>query len=77
MSKKEKQDLLELMNIWTTVSERVGIRWSVCAGTYMGLRRNNKQIPWDDDFDVTIVKEDLPKFQNIDKILAKYNVGIV
>lgn len=77
MSKKEKQYLLELVNIWTTVSERVGIRWSVCAGTYMGLRRNNKQIPWDDDFDVTIVKEDLPKFQNIDKILAKYNVGIV
>jgi len=76
MSSSEEDILNQLINIWNNISEELGIRWSVCAGSYIGQIRNEGRIPWDDDFDVTIMKEDLYKFKNIDKILLKYNVSI-
>lgn len=76
MSKEEEDILNQLIEIWNKVSEDLGIRWSVCAGSYIGLKRDKKRISWDDDFDVTILKEDLPKFKNIESILSKYNVSI-
>ena len=76
MSEKEENILYQLITIWKKVSKELGIRWSVCAGTYIGVFRHQGRIPWDDDFDLTIMKEDLPKLNNIDKILSKYNVSI-
>ena len=75
MSSSEEDILNELIDIWMKVSNQVGIRWSICAGTYIGLIRNKGRIPWDDDFDITIMKEDLPKLKNIDQLLSKYNVS--
>lgn len=76
MSCNEDEILNQLINIWSKVSKELGIRWSVCAGTYIGAIRHQGRIPWDDDFDLTIMKEDLPKFNNIDSILSKYNVSV-
>lgn len=77
MSDNEDEILEQLINIWFKVSEELGIRWSICAGSYIGAIRHEERIPWDDDFDLTIMKEDLHKFDNIGKILSKYNVSIV
>ena len=77
MSSHEDDILNQLIDIWMKVSNQVGIRWSICAGTYIGLIRNKGRIPWDDDFDVTIMKEDLPKLKNIDQLFSKYNVSFV
>lgn len=76
MSLNEEDILNQLINIWFKVSKELNIRWSVCAGTYIGLIRDKGRIPWDDDFDITIMKKDLPKFKNIDKILSKYNISL-
>ena len=75
MSSNEDEILNQLIGIWMKVSEQLNIRWSVCAGSYIGLIRHKGRIPWDDDFDITVMKEDLPKFKNIEQILAKYNVS--
>jgi len=77
MSSSEEDILNKLIDVWIKVSNKAGIRWSVCAGTYIGLIRHKERIPWDDDFDVTIMKEDLPKLKNIDQLLSKYNVSLV
>merc|ERR1711871_808309 len=76
MSKKEENILYQLINIWNKVSNEMNIKWSVCAGTYIGLIRDGGRIAWDDDFDLTIMEKDLYKMKNIDKILSKYNVSI-
>ncbi len=76
MSKKEEDILYQLIDIWTKVSNRLDIKWSVNAGTYIGLMRHGDRIPWDDDFDIIIMKEDLHKMKKIDKILSKYNISV-
>lgn len=76
MSKKEENILFELINIWNKVSSELDIKWSVCAGSYMGVVRNGGRIPWDDDFDLVIMKKDLHKMLNIEKKLEKYNVSL-
>jgi phosphorylcholine metabolism protein LicD len=76
MSKEEEDILYQLINIWNKVSNDLDIKWSICAGSYIGFKRNGGRIPWDDDFDLTIMKKDLYKMTNIDKMLSKYNVSI-
>ena len=76
MSSEEEDILNELINIWDKVSKKLDIRWSVCAGSYIGLMRNKGRIPWDDDFDITIMEEDLHKLKGIRKVLSKYNVSV-
>ena len=74
MSEEEEDILDQLINVWSEVSEQLDIKWSVCAGSYVGLKRNGGRIPWDDDFDITIMKKDLSKFKNINEIFSKHNV---
>jgi len=76
MSKNEEKHLFELIDVWTIVSEKEEIRWSVCAGSYIGLKRDGGRILWDDDFDITIMKEDLNKLKNVKDKLNEYNVSI-
>tara|TARA_Y100000991_G_C21948253_1_gene338479 strand:- start:709 stop:1401 length:693 start_codon:yes stop_codon:yes gene_type:complete len=76
MSKKEEDILYQLIDIWNKVSGELDIKWSVCAGSYIGLIRDGGRVPWDDDFDLVIMKKDLYKMSNIDKKLSKYNVSV-
>ena len=76
MSKKEEDILEQLIDIWNKVSNQLDIKWSVCAGSYIGMIRDGGRIPWDDDFDTVIMKKDVEKIKHIDKILSKYNVSI-
>lgn len=77
MDKKEDLILEQLIKIWIKIAKELDIRWSVCGGSYIGAIRHKGRIPWDDDFDVTIMKEDVSKIiNNIDRIMLKYKVTI-
>tara|TARA_B100000424_G_scaffold262180_1_gene247944 strand:+ start:1080 stop:1826 length:747 start_codon:yes stop_codon:yes gene_type:complete len=76
MSTEEEEILYQLIDIWNKVSEELDIKWSVCAGTYIGLKRNGGRIKWDDDFDITIMKKDLDKIPDIKKKMSEYNVSV-
>jgi len=75
MSEEEDKILEDLINIWTKIAEELDITWSVCAGSYIGTLRHQGRIPWDDDFDITVMKKDWEKIDKMDKkILDKYNL---
>lgn len=79
LTKSQKEKYYELINRWNLLSNKLNINWIVCGGSYIGAIRHNDFIPWDDDFDITIMKKDkfkLEKLFNNNTILSKYGLSI-
>ena len=76
MTQEEDRILSDLIDAWSMVTKELNIRWSICAGTYIGAIRNGGRIPWDDDFDVTVLKEDIPKLEKMGDILAPLSISV-
>ena len=60
--KSLQQTELEIFKAFTTVCEALGIRYYLLAGTLLGAVRHQGFIPWDDDIDVGILREDYERF---------------
>ena len=64
--------LLDLLNEFRRVCEKHSLRWWVTAGTLLGTIRHQGFIPWDDDIDVMMPREDFDKFVEISKSEFSY-----
>ena len=49
---------LDLLNEFAGVCEKHGLKWFVHAGTMLGAVRHQGFIPWDDDIDVVMPRDD-------------------
>lgn len=56
---------LEVLKEFRVVCEREGLRYSLFAGTLIGAMRHKGYIPWDDDVDVAMPREDYERFFKI------------
>ena len=52
---------LDLLNAFSRVCEQHGLKWFVHAGTLLGAIRHQGFIPWDDDIDVVMPRNDYEK----------------
>lgn len=53
---------LEIFRIFVEVCKRLNIKYYLVAGTLLGAVRHQGFIPWDDDIDVGIMREDYDRF---------------
>ncbi len=52
---------LDLLDKLQEVCDRYGLRYYACGGTLLGAIRHKGFIPWDDDIDVVMMREDYEK----------------
>ncbi len=55
----------ELMDALAQICQENGLRYYVIAGTLLGAVRHNGPIPWDDDVDVCMPREDCERLKQI------------
>ena len=68
-----KDELLDIYQAFAIVCNKYNLRHWMGYGTMLGAVRHNGFIPWDDDFDVFMLREDYEKFFSIaDKELPTY-----
>lgn len=62
MLDRHKQILLYLLREFDRLCNVHGFRYYACGGTAIGAVRHNGFIPWDDDIDILMPREDFQKF---------------
>lgn len=65
---------LEIMKDFSDICEANQLEYFLCYGTLLGCVRHQGFIPWDDDVDVAMTREDYEKLQQIMKDHPKYSL---
>ena len=63
--RKAQMRMLEILKVFDAICAKHGIEYTLDGGTLLGAVRHGGFIPWDDDLDVNVMREDLFKLRKI------------
>lgn len=72
--KVTQEKLLELMLVFDTICRKDGINYTLHGGTLLGAVREKGFIPWDDDMDIAMTREEFEKLEAELKRNADYHI---
>lgn len=65
MDNRIKKQLLYLLDTFVEVCQRNGLRYYLAGGSVLGAVRHQGFIPWDDDIDVYMPRNDYETLQRL------------
>lgn len=63
--RRDQLEMLKVLVAFADICKKHGIKWWLCSGTLLGAARHKGFIPWDDDMDVSMLKEDYRKLEKV------------
>lgn len=69
-----KDKVLEILEYIDSISRENGINYSLGGGSLLGAVRHNGFIPWDNDADIMLLRDDYEKLINILKDTTRYKL---
>ena len=66
--RRDQMELLRMLQVVADICRQHGIQWWLSSGTLLGAARHKGFIPWDDDMDIVLLKED---YERLEKVLCE------
>lgn len=71
MMKRAWAEQIEVLSVVDALCRKYGIKWFADCGTLLGAVRHGGYIPWDDDLDICMLRDDYEKFLSVSSELPE------
>lgn len=72
--KDQREIMLEILDYIHNICIENDLNYSLCGGTFLGAIRHEGFIPWDDDIDIMLIRDDYEKLMALLKKQSKYTI---
>lgn len=63
--RRDQKELFRMLKVVASICKENNIQWWLSSGTLLGAARHKGFIPWDDDMDIVLMKQDYKRLERI------------